>query len=908
MPLVLQPLHPAEADAPATAAEPPEPAAASPRPRLSLLVLAIGVLASLLLAAQSRALVEREHREREHRAESLVTTALQVKLADVHGLLRALQGWLEVRGGVAPPQTVANFLQTLQTDGRSMEGIQSVGLAVPRAGVRGGPLEIVAVAPSTLTNDLLLHQDLRRLAAPFPLRLDPVSPGGALLTPVYTGSGRAAARDLLLALPVNPDRDGNGNRQRAWVFAQLPIQEFVRASLNSPLIHLDQPVDLRLYEGESPDPARLIYDSRNRPEGPALPDPQRRLVEAGGRRWLLLVQLPHGRAGLMGEPWLWGLLFSLLASSGLALAVHWLEKRHSRIEAALRRGQAAERDREEAIERLQLSAEAFSLIEEGVVITDRQGTILTCNDAYARISGYSRVELEGQNPRILQSGYHDEAFYRQMWRTLESSGHWQGEIWNRRRNGEIYPQWMQMRVIRAAAGGVSHYLATVSDLSRMREKEKQLEYLGYHDSLTELPNLRLAQLRLTQACYAHQPLAIVWIDLDGIKRINDSFGHAQGDQVLKALVDRFAPVLGQDDLLARIGGDEFLVLCPIGRGDVAPEGFARRLLDQLRTPVQVATGLELELTACAGISLYPEHSRDPDTLLQDAATALGAAKNVGPQTIRVYDATMTVSNRRRLAIESQLQRALEKGELQLHYQPQVDAQGRILGAEALVRWNSPELGPVSPGEFIPIAEASGLIHRLGEWVLLEACSQWQQWVQEGLAPARLAVNLSNQQFLDPRQSVADLVVGALAASGLVSDRLELEITESSLVPSLGAREQLEELARLGIRLAVDDFGTGFSSLSMLKSFPVAKLKIDRSFVAGLDGSEASRSIVRATLAMAAGLGLATLAEGVERQEELELLVRYGCGSFQGYLFGNPMPAVAFAEHLRSRRTRVAAGS
>jgi len=413
----------------------------------------------------------------------------------------------------------------------------------------------------------------------------------------------------------------------------------------------------------------------------------------------------------------------------------------------------------------------------------------------------------------------------------------------------------------------------------------------------------MAELRLGQLCQQSQPLVVIWLELDGIKRIEESFGQAKGDQLVQVAIDRLGHFVGPADVMAQVGRNEFLIVHALEPADPTALKTAHTLMAALTDSMAPGGGLDLTLSAWAGVSCFPQDSREPENLLLFAATALGQARRQGPQAVLRYSAEMTIRSRQRLAIEAHLQRAVEAGQLVLLYQPQVDGQGTLLGAEALLRWRSPKFGSVSPLEFLPIAEASDLIHRIGAWVLQEACRQWQKWLQVGFEPGRLAVNLSTRQFQDPRQTVPELVQACLSRTGLAVAQLELEITESCLMPALGTREQLLAMNSMGVELAIDDFGTGFSSLSTIHKFPIHKLKIDSSFVDGVDGNPTSQSIVRATLAMAEGLGVHVLAEGVERPEELEFLLRCGCPAFQGYLFSRPLSAEAFEELLR-RGTRL----
>jgi len=704
---------------------------------------------------------------------------------------------------------------------------------------------------------------------------------------------------LVQAIPLDAPRTGEGIRQaRSWTFATLPVRELLRTALDNPLLRLRGPVDLQLYAGDQVDRRQLLHDSRNLPGAGVLPHAQTRRFEAGGRSWLLLVQDPFRPERSWIPPWISALLLGIAATTLVVLLTRQLQQRNRRALAALRALHGIRSRQDECLQQLRVDRQAFALIQEGVVFTDRTGAILSCNEAYSAITGYTREELVGRNPSILQSGYQSHEFYADLWKQLIGSGHWEGEIWNRRRSGEIFPAWIRMGTVRDASGQPSHIVAAMSDLTSLQDKDRQIEHVGYHDRLTNLPNRQMAEVRLGQMCQNHRQLVVIWIEVDGIKRIEESFGQAQGERMLQVLVKRLEGFVGPGDLLARVGGVEFLLLHGLDGSDPTGLTLARRILAGLKEPMDLGDGLELALSAWAGMSCFPENASAPEDLLQYAAMALGQARQLEPLTILNYSAEMTTSSRRRLAIETQLRRAVVSGGLELHYQPQVDGEGNLLGAEALVRWCSSEFGPIGPMEFLPIAEATDLIHQLGEWVLMEACRQWQDWARAGLAPGCLAVNLSNRQFQDPRQTVPQMVAAVLRRTDLAVGCLELEITESCLMPELGTREQILALEALGVKLAIDDFGTGYSSLSTMHSLPINKLKIDRSFVREVDSNTISQSIVRATLAMAAGLGVSTLAEGVERPEEFQFLRNCGCSAFQGYLFARPLPAMAFEEKLR----------
>ncbi|MEA5442444.1 EAL domain-containing protein [Cyanobium gracile] len=858
-------------------------------------VVAMGLLGTTLLTWNSYTQFQSGHASQEKATADLVYAALQLKLVNSESLVRGLAG-LDRASEEVTLAELQRFVSAVGAGGPALEGIGTLGYATAAS----GRVPIRLIAPLNPGNRLLLGSDLRSLIrnSGQALRQD-ASPHEGWLFSGRPGPGGPAF--LVQVLPIGGS-NGTAGRGTAppstWAFATLPLRDFLVAALDHPLMRLKEEVDLQLYSGDRADPRQLLYDSRNRPGAEVLPHALSRPFETGGQRWLLLVQVPLQVSG----PWLptWEVVLLLgLTSSVLAGLVsdQFLQRRRA-LEREERSLGAMRRNWEASLEWFHLYRQAFSLIQDGVVITDSTGFILTCNEAYSAITGYELEELVGRNPRMMKSGYQDKAFYAALWEQLLASDRWAGEIWNRRANGEIYPVWMQMGVVRDASGAPSHYVAALADQTRLREKDRQLEYLGYHNPLTELPNLQMAELQLGQLCQQTQPLVVIWVELDGVKRIEESFGPAKGDELVKVVVERLNRFVGPTDVLAQVGRSEFLIVHSLDPADPTGVQIAGRILAGLSDPIGPVETLEVALAAWAGVSCFPQDSREPENLLLFAATALGQARRQEVGTILRYSGEMTIRSRHRLAIEAHLQRALETGQLELYYQPQVDSQGDLLGAEALLRWRSPEFGPVSPLEFLPIAETSDLIHRIGAWVLEDACRQWQGWVQAGLAPGRVAVNLSTRQFQDPRQSVPELVQHCLARTGLSTGLLELEITESCLMPALGTREQLLKLKELGVELAIDDFGTGFSSLSTIHTFPVSKLKIDRSFVDGVDTNLTSQAIVRATLAMARGLGVSTLAEGVERPEELDFLLRCGCPAYQGFLFSRPLAATEFEALLR----------
>jgi diguanylate cyclase (GGDEF)-like protein/PAS domain S-box-containing protein len=555
--------------------------------------------------------------------------------------------------------------------------------------------------------------------------------------------------------------------------------------------------------------------------------------------------------------------------------------------------QARERDKE-----LRLAHTVFENSPYGITITDRAAHILDVNPAFTAITGYAKEEVIGANPRILQSGAQGYEFYRKMWQTLSEHGHWKGEMRNRRKNGEIYPEWMHIRAVRDSGGEISQYVAIFSDITEHEQATRQLEYLSNYDTLTGLPNRVLFQDRLIHAIA--QPLrqgrllALLFLDLDHFKAINDTLGHGVGDLVLKAVAQRLQVCVGANGTLSRLSGDQFGVLLD-SIGSVAEvAGVSRDLLESLSAPFHIDSH-DIYTSACVGVTLYPLDGDDAETLLINADAAMFRAKEMGHGGLQFFSADMTEGALDSMRLENALRQALKNGEFELAYQPQVDlASHRIIGLEALLRWNSPELGKVSPVRFIPVAEKTGLIVAIGAWVLETACTQNKAWQQAGLPPMRVAVNLSALQFRNG--DLVETVRWALAASQLEGRWLELEITESVLMDDVeDTIATLNALRKLGCEIAIDDFGTGYSSLSYLKRFPVDTLKIDQSFVRGLGFDADDSAVVNAVIGLGESLGLKLVAEGVENATQLAALsARTETISVQGYHFFRPAPAADIA--------------
>ncbi len=549
---------------------------------------------------------------------------------------------------------------------------------------------------------------------------------------------------------------------------------------------------------------------------------------------------------------------------------------------------------------IKLAAAVFDYSLEGIFITDTSGTILAANNAVTRITGYPKTELLGQNPRILKSDRHDNEFYRQLWQEVNTEGQWEGEIWNRRKNGEVFPEWLSISAIKDEFGTIHNYIGIFIDISKQKEAEHRLLHLAYHDKLTNLPNRELFLDRLNMAISLakrnRQEIAVLFIDLDHFKYVNDTFGHDQGDQVLQQVALKIKSCLRENDTLARMGGDEFTIILQDFDNKDNVRLASDRILSKLDEPIRFHDQ-EIYLSASIGISFYPLDGEDATTLMKRADTAMYNAKNNGRKRLHYFQSAMEGYSSQRLEMERLLRRALDRSEFQLHYQPQFELDsGRLIGAEALLRWHNPDEGLISPDRFIPLAEETGLILPIGEWVLHEVCAQSRTWQQEGWYSFRVAANLSARQF--SQANLSHTISEILSQFNLEPAILELELTESVAMQNVETSlKTLQSLKQTGINMSIDDFGTGYSSLSYLKQFPIDRLKIDRAFIADIATDPNDAAIVVAIISMARCMGLKVIAEGVETEEQLSFLKMHGCNEAQGFLLGKPVPAEQFNYYL-----------
>ncbi len=562
-------------------------------------------------------------------------------------------------------------------------------------------------------------------------------------------------------------------------------------------------------------------------------------------------------------------------------------------------------------ERLRQAATVFESTREGIMVTDAKRRIRMVNRAFCEMSGYCEDELLGQTPSLFRYTPNRREFYATMWRSIRQCGSWQGEIRDRRKDGSTFPALLSINALKDGKGKPSGYVGVYTDISPLKESEAKLEFLAHHDSLTGLPNRLLLMSRLEHSLdlgqREHVRHALLMLDLDRFKDINDSFGHFSGDEILQQVAQRLTGRLRGIDTISRLGGDEFALLLANITNPVDAERVAREIIEMLSEPCRLENGAEVRIGVSIGISLYPDHGVTPEELLQHADAALYRSKADGRGCIRYFSDELTTAARARIELDARLRRAIAQDELRVYYQPQIEiSSGNIIGAEALIRWEHPERGLVSPAEFIPVAEETGLIGELGAWVLEEVCRQGSAWAAAGLPPLTLAVNLSPHQLRhgDIGRKVADV----LEETGFPPERLELELTETVLMTREDeAVEVLKDLRSMGVRLAIDDFGTGFSSLAYLKRLPLDVLKIDKGFIKDIPHDDDDIEIALAIIAIAHALGFMVLAEGVETREQLSFLRKHNCDRYQGFLASKALPATEFAALLSPHKGRTRTG-
>lgn len=558
----------------------------------------------------------------------------------------------------------------------------------------------------------------------------------------------------------------------------------------------------------------------------------------------------------------------------------------------------------DANENLQFMHHVFKNTLDGIIITDTKGQALQINQAFTDITGYTLEDIRGENPRVLKSNYHSPEFYKDMWETLARTGSWEGELWNRRKSGEIYPQRLNISAIYDEDGNITHYVGVNNDISELKRKEEKLQFFAFHDALTNLPNRKLLGDRVRRAIEKHEKsenkVALLYMDLDDFKKVNDSLGYNVGDELLKKFSGRIKPLLGENDTLARLGSDEFAVAL-VGFKDINDIiAFANKINEQINEPFNIE-GHEIFIKASIGISIFPDDTQCPDQLILHADTAMHQVKGSHLENFRFYTSQMKVQAQRKIDMESAIRKGLVNGEFVPFYQAKVHtADGRVVGMEALARWVQPDGSIIPPGEFIPIAEDLNLIHEVDALIIRQAVQDMAVWEKAGHDELVVSANISAKELDTPEFAAS--IIQILEENNVPREKLELEITETLLMEDVENKAGiLTTLCSSGIACSIDDFGTGYSSLSYLKKLPITTLKIDRSFINDIMTDTNDFAIVCAIISMARHMGLKVVAEGVEDAEQVELLTKEGCDIIQGYFYSKPLSRSEFLEFLNGRR-------
>jgi diguanylate cyclase (GGDEF)-like protein/PAS domain S-box-containing protein len=560
--------------------------------------------------------------------------------------------------------------------------------------------------------------------------------------------------------------------------------------------------------------------------------------------------------------------------------------------------------RKRSEDRLKLARGIFENALEGVLVTDADGKIIMVNPAFTRITGYSAEEVLGQDPRILQSERQPKEFYEAMWKSLLTDGKWAGEIWNRRKNGEAFPENLSITAVNDKYGRVMQYVSVFYDLSEMKRSEEEITYKSNFDALTKLPNRTLFMDRLDRALVRHskdnKELAVLYIGIDGFRKVNESMGYTVGDALLQAIAKRLTETIGKLSTPSRFGGDEYVILLD----DIESSGqiaeLAAEIFDTFRLPFRAGEE-SIFLTASVGVSAFPDDGDTSEILIKNSNIAMTQAKKNGRDRYSFFTPEMNERAVYRMSTENDLRTAIKQSQFVLYYQPKVElGSERVIGMEALIRWNHPTIGLMSPFDFIPVAEEAGIIVEMGNWIFLEACMQASEWNRKGFSPIVVAVNVSGKQFAEP--DIDRKIKDILDRSGLAPELLQLEITESVVMENVeSAIGILNRLKKLGLTLSIDDFGTGYSSFAYLKKFPLDYLKIDKVFVDDIATNEDDIELIAAIISMAHTLKLKVIAEGVETKEQVEVLKRLECDMIQGYYYGKPMPADEMEKFLAKQK-------
>lgn len=553
--------------------------------------------------------------------------------------------------------------------------------------------------------------------------------------------------------------------------------------------------------------------------------------------------------------------------------------------------------------KLKLSDIVFENTTEGIIITNEKGEIISVNNAFSNITGYFFEEIKYLNPKILKSGKHDREFYTNLWAELEKNGSWKGEIWNRKKNGEVYPEWLNLSVVKDSNGKVLNYVALFSDITKIKNSNAKIEYLAHHDPLTNLPNRLLLKARLNKSIEKcndlQQRLAIFFIDIDNFKMINDTYGHSIGDRIISLVAQRLQKNIRKNDTISRIGGDEFIIVVEDIIEQKNIQKIAQKILNDFIEPIKLEEYL-FDTTVSMGISIYPNNGLNAEDLIKHADTAMYSAKNAGRNQFQFYKKEMTSEIFEKIVMKQEISDAIKNNEFEVYYQPQIDIKtNKIISAEALLRWNHKSLGLISPDDFIPHAEETKLIIPLGDFVLKTACSFMKKLHKENLLiDGKIAVNISAIQL--KHSDIYNTVIENLKATNLDARFLELELTETFIMENVEESIViLNNLKEIGVQLSIDDFGTGYSSLSYLKQFPIDKLKIDKSFIAEIPHSQKDIAITKTVIALAKGLGIKVIAEGVEKQNQKDFLALENCDEVQGWLYSKALKEEDFIQFVKN---------
>lgn len=552
----------------------------------------------------------------------------------------------------------------------------------------------------------------------------------------------------------------------------------------------------------------------------------------------------------------------------------------------------------------QLATAVFDTASEGIVVTDPRYRIISVNPAFTSITGYSAKECVGRSISILHSGCHNDEFYRQMRDELTRSGHWQGEVWSRRKGGELFPEWLSVKALWDGQGQILRYIGVLSDISALKDAHAQVEHLAMHDPLTGLANRRMfideLARQLSYATRTGSQLALLFIDLDGFKLVNDTLGHPTGDKLLKGVSSALKAILRKEDLLARMGGDEFVLLVKGVDGPECVAAIARKVLSSIRNIVPI-DGSRIDLGASIGIAFFPADAQCSDTLIRHADMAMYRAKENGKNQFHFYEHHLAEEVAQRYALEQELRSALDHRQFEVYYQPQLNMEGNaLIGAEALLRWQHPQRGMLLPSDFLEVALSAGMAYPLFERVFEDVCEFIRLVDARGIRLPKVSINIAGIELLTP--GCRDMVLTRLREAGIEPGRIEFEVTESLLMRSLDElAETLEQLRQHGVQIAIDDFGTGYSSLSRLRDLPIDMLKIDKSFVHGIAHQRSDEAIIRAIISMARSLHFDVIAEGIETRQQTEFLLQEGCKLMQGFLHGRPMRGGELLQAIQQAR-------